>query len=122
MDQDPQVPDYEEAVLSILAYEFPSDDKREAEAKIKRKLRSKKLGRYDQERIDLLRRFKEAVQTEISKWQKSKYYAASHGEFADMKDFDRGQMADEFAAEFPTIPRQTIARFVEFAVYLYYLR
>ena len=37
--------DYEEVVLSVLAFEFSLDDKHETETKIKRKLRRKKLGK-----------------------------------------------------------------------------
>jgi hypothetical protein len=113
---------YEDAALSVLAYEFPFTDKRESETKIKRKLRAKKLGKYEQERIDLLRRFKDEVQAEISQWQKSKYYTHSHGEFADMKDYDRERMAKDFAAAYHSIPERSIAQFIDFAVYLYYLR
>ncbi len=113
---------YEDAALSILAYEFSFDDKREAEAKIKRTLRAKKLGKYDQERVDLLRRFKDEAQAEIGKGHESKYYTRSHGEFADMKDFDRGRMVKDLAASFPSIPKQSIEQFIEFAVYLYHLR
>ncbi len=122
MDQEPKVTDYEETVLWILAYEFRFDDKRETEAKIDRKLRAKKIGKYHQQRIDLLRRFKDNVQAEISKGRESKYYTNPHGEFADMKDFDRDWMSHELAAAFPTIHEQSISQFVEYAIYLYYLR
>ncbi len=122
MDQEPKVTDYEEAVLWILVYEFPFDDKRETEAKIDRKLRAKKIGKYHQQRIDLLRRFKDDVQAEISKGRESKYCTNPHGEFADMKDFDRDRMSRELAAAFPAIHEQSISQFVEYAIYLYYLR
>jgi hypothetical protein len=42
---------YEDAVLTILAREFSSDIK-ETETKIKRKLSAKKLGKYDQQRVN----------------------------------------------------------------------
>jgi hypothetical protein len=122
MAQGSEEANYEDAALSVLAYEFSFTDQRESETKIKRKLRAKKLSKYEQERIDLLRRFKDEVQTEISLWQKSKYYTRSHGEFADMKDYDRERMAKDFAAAYPSIPERSIAQFIDFAVYLYYLR
>ena len=84
-----------------LAWEFSFTDIKETEAKIKRKLRAKKIGKYDQQRVDRLRRLKDAVQTEISKCHKSKYYSKSAGEFADMKDFDTLRMTEDLAAEFP---------------------
>ena len=122
MAQGSEEANYEDAALSVLAYEFSFTDKRESETKIKRKLRAKKLGKYEQERIVLLRRFKDEVQMEISQWQKSKYYTRSHGEFADMKDYERERMAMDFAAAYPSIPERSIAQFIDFAIYLYYLR
>ena len=106
----------------ILGYEFPFSDKRETEAKIKRKLRRSKLGGYDQPRIDLLRRFKDEIQAEISRWRESKYYTHSHGEYADARDFDKVRIAEDFAEAFPSIPKESISQFVDSAVYLYYLR
>ncbi|MCA1603678.1 MAG: hypothetical protein LC776_19245 [Acidobacteria bacterium] len=113
---------YEDAVLTILAWEFSFTDIQETEAKIKRKLRAKKIGKYDQQRVNRLRRLKEAVQTEITKCHKSKYYLKSAGEFADMKDFDTLRMTEDFAAAFPEVPKQSIHEFVEYFIYLHYIR
>lgn len=121
-DQEPASNDYEEAVLSVLAFEFSLDDKGETETKIKRKLRAKKLGKYDQERIDLLRRFKDEVKAEANKGWNSKYHTGSRGEFANMKDFDLVTMKREMAAAFPGIPRQSVDQFIEYGIYLYYIR
>ena len=52
---------YESEVLDVLAYEFGFSNRAEIEEKIKRKLREKNLGPYDQKRIDILRRFKDEV-------------------------------------------------------------
>lgn len=122
-DQEPAANDYEEAVLSVLLWEFSFDDKRETETKIKRKLRRKKLGKYDQERVVLLRRFKDAVQAEAHKRRNSKYHTGrSHGEFADIKDFDLVTMKREMASAFPGIHRQSVEQFIEYGIYLYYIR
>ena len=122
MSQEPEAGGYEDAVLSILAYEFSPADRPEAEAKIKRKLRAKKLGEYDPRRVDLMRRLKDEVRAEVGKGPASKYYTRPHGGFADMRDFDRDRMAREMAAAFPDVPRQSVSQFIEYAVYLYYLR
>ena len=113
---------YEDAVLTILAREFSSTDIKETKAKIKRKLRAKKIGEYDHQRVDRLRRLKDAVQTEISKCRKSTYYSKLAGEFADMKDFDTLRMTEDFAAAFPEVPKQSIHEFVEYFIYLHYIR
>ena len=122
MNQELEASNYDDAVLGILAYEFSSDDTREAEVKIRRKLRAKKLGRYDRRRIDILRRLKDEVRAEVGKGPASKYYTRPRGEFADIRDFDRDRMARELAAAFPEVPRQSIIQFIEYAIYLYYLR
>jgi hypothetical protein len=113
---------YEDAVLTILAREFSITDTKETEAKIKRKLRAKKIGKYDQQRVNRLRHLKDAVQTEVSKCHKSKYYSELAGEFADMKDFDTLRMTEDFAAAFPEVPKQSIHEFVEYVIYLHYIR
>ena len=112
---------YEDAVLTILAREFSVADIKESEAKIKRKLRTKKLGQYDSQRVTRLRCLKDAVQTE-TKCDKSKYYSKLAGEFANMKDFDTLRMTKDFAAAFPEVPKQSIHEFVEYLIYLHYIR
>ena len=113
---------YEDAVLTILAREFSLTEIKETEAKIKRKLRVKKLGKYDQQRVNRLRSLKDAVQTEISKRHKSKYYSKLAGEFSNMKDFDTPRMIEDLGAAFPEVPKQSIRPFVEYFIYLHYLR
>jgi len=113
---------YEDAVLTIMAREFSSTDIKETEAKIKRKLRAKKIGEYDHQRVDRLRRLKDAVETEISKCHESNYYSKLAGEFADMKDFDTLRMTEDLAAAFPEVPKQSIHEFVEYFIYLHYIR
>lgn len=113
---------YEDAVLTILAREFSSTDIKETEAKIKRKLRAKNIGKYDQQQVNRLRRLKDALQTEISKCHKSKYYSKLAGEFANMKDFDTLRITEDFAAAFPEVPKQSIHSFVEYFIYLHYIR
>jgi len=56
---------YESEVLDVLAYEFGFSNRAEIKEKVKCRLREKNLGPYDQKRIDILRRFKDEVQSEI---------------------------------------------------------
>lgn len=116
------VADYDDAALSVLAYEFGSSDPGDSEKKIKRKLRDKKLGQYDEARIASLRSFRDAIRGEANLRQNSKYYTHSHGKYADIEDFDRSRMTEDYAKQFPGIPRATITSFVDFTIYLCYLR
>ena len=83
---------YEGEVLAVLAFEFDFSDRAESERKIKRHLRDKKLGPYDQDRIDILRRFKDDLRKELGKCNRSQFYTGFHGKYADMLDWDFGAL------------------------------
>jgi hypothetical protein len=109
-------------ILDVLVYEFPFHDRTEAERKVKRRLRYRGLGPYRQERVDLLRRFKDAIQSEIHRGARSRYYAGRHGQYAAMEDFDFERMTEDFRQSYPDVHHEEIKRFLPCAVYLYYLR
>jgi hypothetical protein len=109
-------------VLAVLAYEFWFDDRAEAEAKIRRRLRSRGLGPYQQARVDLLRRLKDEVQGEIHRRERSRYFVGRHGEYAATEDLDAERLTGDLSAAYPNVPREEIAAFVPVAIYLYYLR
>ncbi len=120
---------FEDSVLGILAYEFPFTDKLESERKIKQKLRRRRLGPLEQERIEVLRQFKNAIQEEVRRSEKSDYYTSPHGKrasngqhYAHIDDFDRDRMTQDYSDAFPKIPQAVIRRFVDMAVFTYYLR
>jgi hypothetical protein len=113
---------YDGEVLSVLAYEFPFSKKKEIEDRIKNRLKEKKLGTYDANRTEVLRRLKNDLQLEVSKSTKSTYYKRSHGEFCDIRDFDVSKLTDDMSKQHPSISREIIENFVSYSVYVYYLR
>jgi hypothetical protein len=114
---------HDDEVLAVLAYEFLSVDAPDvADRKIKRRLREKQLGAYEPERIQAIRELKNALQAELHKGPASAYYAGAHGQYSDPADFDQRRLIDEYAAAHPVVSKVSIAGFVPFAVYLYYLR
>ncbi len=115
-------PTYESEVLAVLAFEFSSSDHAESERKIKRRLREKKLGSYDQERIKFIRIFKDDVQEELGKFSKSHFYAGSHGKYSDMKDWDFDSLLLHMQEIHPNVSKAAIGSFLPYAIYLYYLR
>ena len=122
-------PEYDSAALSVIGYEFGFSDKGRIDAQIREELLRKGLGAFDATRINLLRRFKDSVQAEVTLGPKSKYYKGAYGKFdsqdrqySDFRDFDSERMAVDYAAEFPEITEKAVKAFVGFAVYLYYLR
>ncbi|WP_020585823.1 hypothetical protein [Desulfobacter curvatus] len=122
MKKKKDTPTYEDEVLVGLAYEFSVSDHEESERKIKRRLREKKLGPYDQEKIDVIRKFKNNVQKELGKFNKSKFYAGAHGKYADMQDWDFDALLQYMIKKHPDVSKVAIGNFLPFAIYLYYLR
>ena len=115
-------PVYEEEVLRALAVESATLSIEASEKKIKRRLREKFMGAFDQTRVDSLRKFKTQLYREIRNAHKSPYFTPQGGDDADIKDFNTSQMIDDLSAQFPDIPKPVIISFVPYAVYLYYLR
>ena len=117
-----KAPTYDGVALGVLVYEFPFSDKAEIEAKIKGRLRRKKLGAYDPERIALLRGLKDDLQAEIGRERHSAYFTGLHGRYVEMEDFDTARLAADMRRRHPGIAAAEIAWFVPFAVFTYYLR
>ncbi len=112
----------EKVVLAVLIYEFRADARHESDKTIKKRLRYYRLGPYEQERVDLLRRFKDSLQKEIGRHHRSGYYLGPHGEFAAMEDFDVKRIVADYRTQYPGIDVSEIEWFVPFAVFTYYLR
>jgi len=108
--------------FQILAYEFPADDVAEAERKIKAMLRRKKLGAYDQSRIDRLRQLKNQLQNEIRLFDKSQYYRGAKGLTAGFEDFDIDRMVLDYLWQYKDVSDKDMLGMVSFAIYAYYLR
>jgi hypothetical protein len=122
MKKTKEPPTYEGEVLSVLVFEFTSTDHVESERKIKRRLRDKKLGPYDQARIDMIRRFKDDAQKELGKHIRSQFYTGSHGKYSDMQDWDFDRLLNHMKKMHPEVSETAIGRFLAYAIYLYYLR
>ena len=70
-------PTWESEALGILAGEFPFSDRAVTEAKIRGRLKRKQLGDYDAARVAVLRRFKDALQKEVAKGERSRFLRGS---------------------------------------------
>jgi hypothetical protein len=117
-----QTPTYDEICFSVLVYEFAHVDKKDSEKKIKRKLNYYKAGKYDQERVDYVRKFKEELCTELSSPATSIYYKKAGGEFAELIDFDVSRMKNDLLNKYNQINDSDMYSFINFSIYLYYLR
>jgi hypothetical protein len=108
--------------FQILAYEFDGEDLADAEKKIRRKLRSAKLGPYDQRRVDYLRALKNELRAEITLFGRSKYFRGASGAVAAIADFDVDRLTGDFWKKYPQVSREDMGGIVGFAMYIDYLR
>jgi hypothetical protein len=115
-------PTYEGEVLSVLAFDFSLSDHSESERKIKRRLRDKKLGAYDQARIDRIRTFKDDLKCELGKYAKSVFYVRSNGKYADFDNWVFERLRRHLVERHSSLPEAAITQFLPYAIYIYYLR
>ena len=113
---------YDYVCFNDLAYEFDFSDLKEAEKKIKRKLKYYGLGKYDQDRVEYIRSLKNGLFKEIRLYDKSKYYIPSKSEFAEFTDFDYEKMKGDFLKKYDKISDSDMSRILNFAIYLYYMK
>ena len=113
---------YDLVCFTDLAYEFDFSDKKEAEKKIKRRLKYYKLGDYSQERVDYIRELKNDLYREIGLQTKSKYFSKSKSNFADLADYKFEKMTADYLQKYNKINESDMKGILNFAVYLYYMR
>jgi hypothetical protein len=113
---------YDDEVLGSVAYEFTASDLAESERKIKRRLRDKKLGPFDQDRIGRLRALKNDVKRDIDDISKSKFFLGQHGKYVEYGDWDIKGMKNFMEKRHPEVNANTIEYFLPFAILIYYLK
>lgn len=113
---------YEEVVLQALISDWRDTGPEETAARISARLKRGKLGGYDAERVDRLRRFHEDLRDEVGKWTNSEYYTYRHGKYSGTEDFDVPRLTRDMISRHPNVSKEFVEEFVPFAVYLYYLR
>ena len=112
---------YDTICFMELTYEFDVSEKKEIEAKIKRKLKYYNLGKFDLERVEYLRIIKNDLFLEISKNTKSKYFKNSKG-FANMSDFNLEKLYKDYSEKYNKIEKGDLLTMINYSIYLYYMR
>ena len=113
---------YDYICFSDLAYEFDFSDLKEAEKKIKRRLKYYKLGNYEQERIEYIRELKNDLYREITLQSKSRYFNKSKSNYAEFTDFNIEKMKSDFLEKYKKINSSDMYGILNFAIYLYHMR
>src|SRR5690606_21072488 len=113
---------YDFICFTDLAYEFDFSDKKEAEKKIKRRLKYYELGEYNQDRVEYIRELKNDLYSEISKTTKSKYFNKSKSNYADLADFDINEMTENYFLKYNKLNKGELRGMINFAIYLYHMR
>ena len=114
---------YVYAAFGVLVYEFPHDDPREADRKIRGALRRRRLGPFDPDRISLLRDIKNCLQKELDAAnQPSTYFRGPTSQFASPNDFDFAGLLEELSRRHGSVDRADLGRMINLALYVNYLR
>ncbi len=113
---------YNREVLAVLLWEMLPSQRPDAEKKIKRRLREKRLGKYDQQRVDALRVLKENAAGELNRRSESAFHLGTSGQYAKSDDWDIERLAQHLIDEHADIPEENIRAFLPHAIYAYYLR
>lgn len=112
---------YDMSVFQVLTDETEGADPKVAERKIKRMLRRRDLGAYDQAQVDALRALRDDLQHEIGKFQRSAYYRGTP-ELSPTQHFDDQRMIADYSRKYPQVRHPDIGGVVGYALYYYYLR
>jgi hypothetical protein len=112
---------YDVSVFQAVTDELEGDDPKVAERKIKRMLRRRHLGEYEQDRIDTLRALRNDLRDEILKFQKSSYYQGTP-DLRPTEHFDDQRMVRDFSIKYPLVRHPDIGGIIGYALYYYYLR
>ena len=113
---------YNREVLAVLLWEMLPSQRSDAERKIKRRLREKQLGEYDQKRVDALRKFKEKMAGELHRRSESPFHRGTSGRYSKREDWDIERLAQHLIDEHTDIPEENIRAMLPHAIYAYYLR
>jgi len=111
---------YDVSVFQLLADELPNDGPEKTDGKIRRMLRRRMLGEYDQSRIDALRRLRDELRGEIQRFDKSAYFVSKDRPITQHFDFER--MVADFGAKYPSVQSPNIGGVIGYALYYYYFR
>ena len=113
---------YDCVCFTDLAYEFSSEEKKEIEKKIKRRLKYYNLGDYNQDKVDHIRQLKNELYTEIRLYNKSKYFQETSSRYASLDNFEISRMITDYLTTFDKITEEDMYAMLNFAIYLYWLR
>ncbi len=113
---------YNREVLAVLIWEMLPSQRSDAERKIKRRLREKMLGKYDQKRVDALRLLKERTARELHRKSESRFHRGYSGKYSRSGDWDIERLAQHLIDEHADIPQENIRTMLPHAIYAYYLR
>lgn len=113
---------YDRAVLEVLLMEFSHSNRADIDDQIRQRLQRERLGPWDEERIERLRRLKDDLQSEISPIHPSHFKREGGGEYAKIEDWDRGALLEHFKLRHPQVSERALEDILVRAIYYYYLR
>jgi hypothetical protein len=110
----------DDVILGTLAYEFRSSMQSESEATIRKRLRYYKYGKYNPQRVEMMRQLIAVAKKEFHPIQESKYFLGYHPENST-RDFDLEQMVVDYQQQYPDVAPSALRMAAGNLFYAYYL-
>jgi hypothetical protein len=113
---------YDSELLAVLGYEFSQSDVAVSERKIRRRLREKGLGAYDQARVDAARALKNDVQQVFDHRTSSPFHKPGADKHAAESDWNLPGLVAHLQARHSTLNPESVHGFVRWGLFYYYLK
>ena len=113
---------YEREILKVLLDDISDRNHANFERKLKRRLRAKRLGPFDVDRVETLRILRRETVLEIDKGRDSSFYNGLSGRTAKLEDWDTHGLCHHLGQRYPEVSIDTLQWFVGWAIYWNYLR
>ena len=113
---------YDDELLAVLRFEFRQTDAGDSERKIRRRLREKRLGDYDQDRVDAARALKNDVQQEFDHRTPSRFFRPVGGRYVEDSDWDLPGLVEHLQAKHSAVAEESVDWFARWGLFYYYLK
>ena len=114
--------EYDREILKSLLEEYSPDQRLEVERRLKRRLRQKKLGPLNTDRLATLQALKDDVMHEFSGLESSEFHTGVKGPTAHPNDWDLDGLCLFLERRHPHVTSDVVHWFVSWSLYRHYLR
>jgi hypothetical protein len=113
---------YEYACFGVFMNAFADEDVNVIKRRIKSRLRYYKLGKFDQDRVNTVKKVHDELLEEFSRATASQYYIKTTGKYADPGDFDLDRMVRDYRRKYSAISKGDLIGMMNYSIFYYYLK